>query len=56
MSLIMYLRLAENKISDITILFSLTKLERLALDGNPISNSQKERLKEELPNCSIQFS
>ncbi len=49
------LDLGNNKVTDLTPLKSLSKLERLNLAGNPIPQEQKEMLKQALPNCEITF-
>ena len=50
-----YLELGFNKITDLSPLKGLTKLEGMDLKANPISEDQKAMLKKALPDCKISF-
>ena len=49
------LGLSNTQISDISALSGLTSLQTLGLIGNPISDTDKQPLKDALPKCSIKF-
>ena len=50
------LDLETNKISDISSLKSMTNLNRLWLNKNPLTQAQIDDLKEALPNCKVIFT
>lgn len=51
-----HLNLCNNRITDASPLYNLTNLERLWISMNPLSDEQKEKLVEALPNCEINFT
>jgi Leucine-rich repeat (LRR) protein len=55
LSCIEYLSLEENELTNVTQLFSLTKMTKLELQKNPLKESQITELRCALPNCEILF-
>ena len=50
---IKFLHLPRNKITDVSELSTMTQLQELTLNDNPLKKTQIEELQKALPNCKI---